>query len=193
MQKRVFIVHGWDGYPEEGWFPWLKKELEIKGFVVFVPQLPQPGEPRINNWVPKLREVVGIPDEQTYFVGHSMGCQTIARYLESLPEDKKVGGTVFVSGFFKSLTNLEDEEDVRSVANEWLTTPLNLEKVKNHLPKSVAIFSDDDPYVPMENKEDFINKLGSKIIVEHSEGHFSGSTGIVELPIVLDSLLEIAK
>jgi hypothetical protein len=26
--KRVFIIHGWEGYPEEGWFPWLKKELE---------------------------------------------------------------------------------------------------------------------------------------------------------------------
>ena len=20
MNKRVFIIHGWDGYPEEGWF-----------------------------------------------------------------------------------------------------------------------------------------------------------------------------
>lgn len=27
--KRVFITHGWDGYPEEGWFPWLKKEKVI--------------------------------------------------------------------------------------------------------------------------------------------------------------------
>jgi esterase/lipase len=35
--KKVFIIHGWDGYPEEGWFPWLKKELEKKGFSVFVP------------------------------------------------------------------------------------------------------------------------------------------------------------
>ena len=34
MNKRVFIAHGWDGYPEEGWFPWLKKELETKGFEV---------------------------------------------------------------------------------------------------------------------------------------------------------------
>jgi len=30
MQKRVFIIHGWDGYPEEGWFPWLKKKLKEK-------------------------------------------------------------------------------------------------------------------------------------------------------------------
>ena len=25
--KRVFIVHGWGGHPDEGWFPWLSSEL----------------------------------------------------------------------------------------------------------------------------------------------------------------------
>src|SRR3989344_9568337 len=114
MLQRVFIVHGWDGHPEEGWFPWLKRELEAKGFKVYVPQLPDAANPRIYNWVPALAAAVGEADEETYFVGHSMGCQTIARYLESLPEEKQLatskplrkearrgGGAVFVAGFFK--------------------------------------------------------------------------------------------
>src|SRR3989338_6321554 len=158
MPKRVYIIHGWEGYPEEGWFPWLKKELETLGFDVVVPQLPNPDEPRINNWIPKLKETVGNPNEQTYFVGHSMGCQAIARYLEGLPENIMVGGAVFVAGFFKRLTNLEDDDIVRSVYKEWLTTPLNLEKVKIHLKKSVAIFPDNDPYVSLDNQDDFENK-----------------------------------
>lgn len=192
MQKRVFIIHGWDGYPKEGWFPWLKKELEAKGFNVFVPPLPKPEEPRINNWVPKLKEVVGTPDEQTYFVGHSIGCQAIARYLETLPEGIKAGGAVFVAGFFKRLTNLEDEDIARSVADEWLKAPINLKTVKAHLKNSVAIFSDDDPYVPMDNKEEFVDGLGSKIVTEHKRGHFDGIMGTGELPVVLESVLEIA-
>ncbi|MEK7130198.1 MAG: alpha/beta hydrolase, partial [Patescibacteria group bacterium] len=189
----VFIVHGWDGYPEEGWFPWLKKKLEEKEFKVFVPQLPQANEPRINKWVPALVKAVGIADGQTYFVGHSMGCQTIARYLESLPDGAKIGGVIFVAGFFKRLTNLEDEDIVRDVAREWLTTPLDLEKVKSHLTKSVAIFSDDDPYVSLDNQDDFKNKLNSKIIIKHNMKHFSGSTGTVDLSAVLNALLKIAK
>lgn len=28
MNKRIFIIHGWDGFPEEGWFPWLNKAME---------------------------------------------------------------------------------------------------------------------------------------------------------------------
>lgn len=192
MKKRVFIVHGWDGYPEEGWFPWLKKELELRGFDVTVPQLPDAGSPRIEKWVPKLSEVVGIPDEQTYFIGHSMGCQTVARYLESLLEGVRVGGVVFVAGFFKRLTDLEDDPDVRETEKHWLKSPIDFQKVKSHLPKSVAIFSDNDPWVPLENLDDFHNQLGSEIVVEHAKGHFSGSRDkITELPIVLEKFLTL--
>lgn len=190
MKKRVFVAHGWDGTPEEGGFPWLKKELEAKGFEVQVPQLPDTGNPRIENWVPALAKVVGKPDEQTYFVGHSMGCQTIARYLETLPEGQKVGGAVFVAGFFKHLKGLEDDPEVRETDKHWLGTPIDLSKVRTHLSKSVAIFSDDDPYVPLDNQDDFRSKLGSEIIVQHNQGHFSGPRDkTTKLPIVLEKLL----
>src|SRR3990167_1700607 len=104
--KRIIIIHGWDGYPEEGWFPWLKKELKNQGLEVLVPQMPEPEAPKIENWVPKFSEIVGTPDENTYLVGHSMGCQTIVRYLEALPEGVKIGGAVFIGGFFKRLTDI---------------------------------------------------------------------------------------
>ncbi|OGC80072.1 hypothetical protein A2943_01685 [Candidatus Adlerbacteria bacterium RIFCSPLOWO2_01_FULL_51_16] len=185
MKKRVFIAHGWDGTPEEGWFPWLKQELEKKGFEVTVPQLPDTGNPRIGNWVPALAKAVGTPDDQTYLVGHSMGCQTIARYLETLPEGQKVGGAVFVAGFFKHLTDIDDKE----TEDHWLKAPIDLSKVKSHLPKSVAIFSDNDPWVPLDNQDDFKNKLGSEIVIEHNKLHFSGSEGTTELPIALEKLL----
>lgn len=194
MHKRVIIVHGWDGYPEEGWFPWLKDELEARGFAVSVPQLPDPGTPHINTWVPKITEIVGTPDAQTYFVGHSVGCQTIARYLAGLPENTTVGGVVFVAGFFKRLTNLEDDEEVRTIAKEWLETPLDLKKIKTHLPKSVAVFSDDDPFVPLDNQDDFRDKLDSRIIIEHQKGHFSGPRdNATKVPTILNAFLEMTK
>jgi hypothetical protein len=190
MAKRVFIAHGWDGYPEEGWFPWLKKELEARGFEAVVPQLPEAGSPRIHNWVPALTQVVGTVDKETYFVGHSMGCQAIARYLETLPEGVEVGGAVFVAGFFKHLTGLEDDSDVQETDRHWLGTPIDLAKVKSHLPKSVAIFSDDDPWVPLDNQDDFRDRLGSEIVIEHNKGHFSGGRdGAKELSVVLEKLL----
>lgn len=194
MPKRVYIIHGWEGYPEEGWFPWLKRELEKKGFEVHVPQMPDAGNPRIQNWVPAIAKLVGKADQNTYFVGHSMGVQTIARYLELLPEKTKIGGAVFVAGFFKRLTGLENDEETQSVRKHWLEAPLDLDKVKKHLKNSTAVFSDNDPYVPLDNQDDFRDKLGSKILVEHQMGHFSGpSDNITELPIILEELLIMSK
>lgn len=192
MKKRVFIVHGWEGHPAEGWFPWLKQELEACGFEVQVPALPDAAHPRIEKWVPALAAAVGVPDAETFFVGHSMGCQTIARYLEGFPSGVKVGGAVFVGGYFKRLTGLEEEgEEVVAMGHHWLDAPLDLAKVRVHLPKSAALFSDDDPYVPLDNQDDFREKLGAKIIVLHARKHFSGSTGTTQLPEARDALLEM--
>ena len=35
-----------------------------------------------------------------------------------------------------------------------------------------TIFSDNDPYVPLDNQDDFKIRLGSKIIIDHNKGHF---------------------
>ena len=196
MSKRVFIVHGWDGHPGEGWFPWLKKELENNGIEVIIPQLPEAKVPKIENWVPALATAVGVPDDETYFVGHSMGCQTVLRYLDTLPESSRVGGAVFVAGFAKRLTNLgiedgEDEAENKRIAAPWLERPLGWSKIKNILPKSAAIFSDNDPFVPLDNQDDFKDKLGSQIIIEHEKSHFSGESGFTELPVALNSLLTL--
>src|SRR3989338_4142675 len=40
--SNVFIFHGTGGYPEENWFPWLKKELEELECKVIIPKFPSP-------------------------------------------------------------------------------------------------------------------------------------------------------
>lgn len=186
--KRVFIIHGWSGFPEEGWFPWLQNELESKGILVSVPCMPNPDEPTIRVWMDHLAEVVGTLDDETYFVGHSIGCQTILRYVENC--GVKIGGAIFVAGWFH-LTNAETDEEKR-IGRPWLETPIDLEKVRALIPNSVAIFSDDDPVVPLEqNRLIFESSLGSRIIVETGKRHFSGSDGVTILPIALNAVLNL--
>lgn len=188
MKRRVIIVHGWYGHPNEIWFPWLKRELEKKGFEMLVPQMPDPSKPQIKKWVNKLSEVAGDAGEDTYFVGHSIGCQTIMRFLEK--RNAKVGGAVFVAGWFE-LMNLEKNEI--PIAKPWLETPIDFRKVKKCLGKSVAIFSDNDPYVPLvKNKNAFRKNLGSRIVVEKAKGHIGSEEKIFELPSALDAVLEMA-
>jgi len=189
MTTRVFIVHRWGGLATDNWYQWLKTELEKENIEVYIPQMPETDTPHIATWVPALARVVGSPDERTFFVGHSMGNQTIARYLETLPDDLKIGGVVFVAPFMKRLTNLEPDVETQTIANEWLTTPLDLTKVRSHLTKSTAIFSDNDQYVPIDNQDDFLNKLDSKIVLEHNLGHMSPSDGILKVESIKESIL----
>jgi len=192
-KKRAFILHGWGGHPYEGWFPWLKNALETRGFEVSVPQLMETENPRIYNWVPQIAETVGTLDENCCFIGHSMGCQAIARYLESYGNGIKVSGAVFVAGFFKRLMGLEEDLQVQETDKHWLESPVDLLKIKSHLKKSVAFFSDNDPWVPLDNQDDFRNKIGSEVIIVNNMGHFSGSNDIFELPIVLDEVLKLTE
>ena len=185
--KRVFVVHGWDGNPEEDWYPWLKKELEGRGFEVFVPAMPNPAKPKMETWIPFLSRLVGPPDTSTFFVGHSIGCQTIIRYLETLPEGVKIGGAVFVAGWY-NLRNLETEEEKR-IAGPWVNTPRDDEKIRKIVNKAVAIFSDNDPFVLPENQKSWKEKVGAEIIVEHNKGHFTESDGVVSLPSALEAVL----
>ncbi|MFA5130026.1 MAG: alpha/beta hydrolase [Patescibacteria group bacterium] len=191
--KRVFIIHGWDGYPEEGIFPWLKKELQDRGLAVFNPSMPEPLHPKIHEWVSFLAQQIGVPDKDTILFGHSIGAQTILRYLESLNENERVGGAVFLAGW-THLTNEAYETDEDAViAKPWLETPLNWSKIKSRSNTFIGIFSDNDPVVPLSDAKIFESELGAKIIIEHGKEHFSGSTGIKELPSALQAVLEIAE
>jgi uncharacterized protein len=188
MPKRVFIIHRWSGSPAADWYPWLKVELEKRGFEVHVPEMPDADHPKIETWVPFLAKQIGKLDEDTFLVGHSVGCQTILRFLESAKE--KVGGCVFVGGWLP-LKNLTADE--KSVAKPWLETPINFEKVRKATKNSTAIFSDNDPYVPLNNMKLFEQNLGAKIVLESKKGHFTDEEGVKELPVVMNELLKLAK
>lgn len=193
MAKRIFIIHGWDGYPEEGCFPQLKKDLEKIGFTVFNPAMPEPLNPKIEVWVSFLKKQIGIPNKDTILFGHSIGAQTILRYLESLDAGERIGGAIFLAGWVHLTDEASETEEDIEIGKPWLETPLNWTKIKSHTNKFVGIFSDDDPLVPITDANIFKENLGAEIVIEHDKGHFSGSDGIKELPSALEAILEIAE
>ena len=185
--KRVIIVHCWDGYPDYCWYPYVKKELEVNGFEVQVPAFPETGTPQLDKWLPILKETVGIVDENTFLIGHSVGCITILRYLESLtPEMGRVGGVVFVAGF-------TDDLGFEELKN-FFTTNIDFEKIKRGAKHFVAIHSDDDPYVSLKYGDIFKEKLGANLIIKHAMKHFSGPVdnedSCTELPDVVEAIIK---
>ncbi len=190
--KRAYIIHGWGGNPDEAWLVWVKNNLEKNGFGAVIPEMPDTWHPKISEWVNKLDESVGSADADTYFIGHSIGCQAIMRYLEKLSESQKIGGAIFVAGWFNLTDETWDENYTKEIADEWINTPINFEKIRQHSNKFVLINSDNDPYVPLSDADLFKNNLGAKIIMLNNKGHIAGDDGVTELPVVLEELLQMA-
>lgn len=184
MQKKAFFIHGWGGAPEEGWRPWLGKELEKRGFVVANLLMPNSQNPVQAEWVEAISSAVGEPDENCYLVGHSLGVIAILRYLESLQDKSKVGGVILVAGFTNDLNIPE--------LNNFFSTPINWAKIKHSGLKFVSIESDNDPYDLARYNEDFAKYLGAKTILAHNMKHFSVKDGIKEVPLILDEILSLS-
>jgi len=188
--KRVFIVHGWGGNSSEDWFIWLKSELMKKKYHVFVLAMPNADAPNIKSWVSHLEKAVGRCDEKTFFVGHSIGCQTILRYIESLPDGIKVGGAVLVAPWLHLKPVMLREDDAKEIAEPWIKTPIDWEKIASKTKKIACMFSDNDPYVPLEDSKIFKEKLRADVVIEHDKGHLSSDEDdIKEIPFVLEKIL----
>jgi uncharacterized protein len=179
--KTAYLIHGWGGTGSGGWFDWLKKELPKKDFSVISFDMPNTENPKIEEWVKYLEENINLEyiDEETYFVGHSIGCQTVIRFLEKLHKHKRVGGCVFVAGWF-NLIDLEPEE--LEIAHPWINSEIHFQRVLDHCNNFLAIFSDNDPYVHLDQAEEFKEKLNAKIIIKKNHEHFNN---VLEIPEIL--------
>jgi predicted alpha/beta hydrolase family esterase len=194
MSQRAFIIHGYLGYPEEAWMPWLKRELEKRDFVVALPAMPHPDRPTIPEWVGFIADLVGEPDKETVIVAHSLGCQAVIRYLETLGEaGKSVGKTVLVAGRYPSGMPLADavaRVGPDSVLLPWLTVSVDPVMSGKAAGKTIVILSDNDPYIPFEEaRASFESSLGATILVERGKGHFNEDDRVNELPSLLEAVL----
>ncbi|MBI4158858.1 alpha/beta fold hydrolase [Candidatus Woesearchaeota archaeon] len=185
--KKIYLIHGWGGSPEEPMHKWIKKKLEDERFEVAVPEMPNTDEPKIDAWISKIESIVKNPDKNVTLIGHSIGCQAILRYLETL--NKEVVKKVILVAPWMCLdekTIEEEGEEVKEIARPWVETPINWKKVKKHSDKFVCIFSDNDYYVPLSNQEMFKKELNAEIIIQHEKGHFTKEDNVKELPIILE-------
>lgn len=81
--KKIYLVHCWDGTSSDGWYPWLVEKLSDKNVDLIKFDIPNTACPKIDEWVETLNSKVDLLNDETYFIGHSIGCQTILRYLET--------------------------------------------------------------------------------------------------------------
>lgn len=180
----VFIFHGYGANPDANWFPWLKIELEKKGHTVFVPAFPDTDHPDREKWLEHFEKYKKHVDEDTIFVGHSLGAPFILNILETL--DKPIKAAFLVSGFIGKLGPMFDPY-VGSIS----TRDFNWGKIKENCKKFVLFASDNDPYVPLEKAEELNKKLPSELIIIKGGEHLNAGSGYFTFDELRDAILQV--
>ena len=190
--NKIYIVHCWEGTKEDGWYPWLDKELSNENNKVYRFDMPNTKTPVIEEWVNFLDKQVETLDDKTYFIGHSIGCQTIMRYLET-KDVCNIGGILFVAPWLDLLDYAIEDEESYNTAKPWLTTKIDFEKIKKFTNNIHCIFSSDDYFVSLDQKYKFEELLNAKTIVVNNKGHISEDDNVFELKEILDKCNEMIK
>lgn len=179
--KRAVILHGTDGAPTHNWFPWLKQQLESKGYEVWVPLLP-------NNHTPDRRVYndflfnSGWDFTDNLVIGHSSGAVTV---LNLLMDDRcpKIGLGVIVGAWYQSADPWTPPDQFKSLFPE---SGFDFNKIKAKSGNLVYMHGENDPYCPLEQAKWLAKQTNSEIVVVPN-GHHLGSK-FKELPQIKEIL-----
>jgi uncharacterized protein len=176
--KKALILEAWYSKPEDNWYPWLKKELEKKGYNVLLPNLPdqRTDHPDLRKQIEFIKSQKFL-DENMVVIGHSLGAVLGMR----LGETFKFKKLITVAGW--------DYNDLCEGHKLFWKTMMNHKKIKENVKEIYCIGSDNDPYYTAISFEDTNNRLGGKFILVKGKGHFSQKLGgITKIPELLPYL-----
>jgi len=184
MDRPLFIVPRWAGRPDTDFYSWLEAQVrEARQGISSVRTLdmPNPAQPTIEAWVGALARAVGpTPEPSTLLMGHSVGCQTVIRYLASLPPGHVIDGVLLVAGWW------DVDKPWESIV-PWIETPVELARVRAAARRFVVLLSDNDPFTAdhARNRRLWEERLGAEVVLAPGARHFNNPRE----PAVLETLL----
>ncbi len=183
---KFFLFHCWGGTSKSCWSGWLEGVLRVagsvpgferilphgaRGFEVVNPDFPDTDNPKLEAWLATVRKNIKKfdPKDEWVLIGHSLGCPTILRLLETFGTDERAKAVILVAGFAKGL-NIPEIQNFVDRDFDW-------EKIRRKAGKFIVISSDNDPYIPLAEGKRLAKMLGAEFIVEHNAGHINEGQG----------------
>ena len=167
--KRIILLHGKGGSPAGGFKPWLKQELEKRGYEVEIPSLPQSDEPDDAVQADYVMKHCTL-DEHTAIVGHSFGGIVALRLLE---RGVRLARVTLVA---TPLSGTYLDRKKRPTVTAAVRKGFDFDAIRAHCGGFVAVYDMNDHIVPMSDGEQYAAALGCMLIKgTGSESHFNGA------------------
>lgn len=184
MTSNYIIVHGSFGSPFVNWIPWLRKEIEERGKIVYTPDFPTGvGYQNYENWSRLFKSYVdaGIIGEDTVIFAHSIAPIFLCKFL--VENAIKVKRLVFVCGF-NHYYGIDDDYDTVNGSMYFD----ELENVKKYCHDIVCFYTENDPYVAYSKEEEFASVIADKNVIIPDGGHLNADSGYECFPELLNYL-----
>ena len=160
--KIIIIPGNGDSHVEtDHWYPWLRDELESRGYQVVAEDMPDPVAAHANIWLPHIEKVFRA-DENSIIIGHSSGGIAAMRYLET----HRLSGAILI-GVMHTDLGFEDERD-----SGYYDEPWQWDKIKANAGWIAQFSSTDDPYIPIEQPRFIHDQLSTEYHELSGRGHF---------------------
>ncbi|ATA23304.1 hypothetical protein BIY26_20315 [Brenneria goodwinii] len=184
--NNIIIVHGFLSTPRHHWFQWLRQQCEDANIRVFIPKMPMPRAPKPDKWLAQLSNTLDMPNEKTWFIGHSLGCITVLRYLSSLRGRLRVGGVILVSGFSEQI-------ETHPELSDFTATQIDFDLLRKTINHRITILSSDDTVVAPRYTVKLREQLDAELYSFTGCGHFLDCDGFHQFPALNNILRDYLK
>ncbi|MDO8513373.1 MAG: class I tRNA ligase family protein [bacterium] len=179
QNANFIILHGFTGSPKDNFFPWLRAELERRGYKVQAPELPETNNPKIDEQVDFVVDKIKI-DENSVILGHSLGAVVAMKVVERLKHP--IAKLILAAGFIEP--TFKDHKRPFEKTFDW---KFDFEKIKKNTGSTIYLRASNDYAVPFEQGDKISNLLNAKIVdFVANEEHICGT----HEPVVFDACVD---
>lgn len=185
--KRAVLLHGTDGRPDDLWFPALKQQLEDFDYKVFAPVLPDNHTPNKEVYNTFLKKS-GWDFKDNILIGHSSGATAVLNVMANdwFPGVKAVVlvGTFLNEKLLPDNAPWYEPGQFDNLFPQTFDTAILKKKCRTFY----FVHGTDDPYCDIEDAKKLCDELGGTFIEVPGGHHLAASSGISELPQIVEHL-----